>query len=267
MIIGLCVVMMASPATKSSAGHATTEGQSVETPGYRITNSIDLSASAAAATARIELLEDQRLSPKIREELRGKDVAMFCAEPPRDSDAASLCASIKDRALRGAMVRLVDQKRTVLDQRTFARELAEISPARLYKPPRNVFAVTVDFGVGFGSYAGLTTYFVEPSGGRLHWLTSFGLAAAKPTEVALARTLKSDWHTVARVDHRGFDILAVRCQPDLHGPVQPDGVDLPFVIIYERYSFDGARWLRKERRDPGFWEDDQSFPSGEKFPL
>jgi hypothetical protein len=47
-----------------------------------------------------------------------------------------------------------------------------------------------------------------------------------------------------------------------------DRADLPFVVIYERYTFDGARWLRKERTEKGLWENEEAdaFPSNQKFP-
>jgi hypothetical protein len=253
--VALCAMLAASSTIESA-------GPTADTPGYRIAGSVALSDPPG----KIEVLEDERLSPKMREKWRGGDAATFCAPPPADPAAASLCASIKERALRGAIVRLVDGTGTVLDRRAFARELVDVSPAKWYEAPRHVTAVTADFGVGFGSYSGLTTFFVERNGAQLHWLETFDVAAGKTTELALTRTLKSDWQPVKRADAHGADILAVRCHPDLPRTVEPDRRELPFVIIYERYTFDGARWVRKERKEPGFWESDRGFPSRDKFP-
>lgn len=259
----LAVVLGANIGARSGEEKDEADASSAAPVGYRITKAISVPSTAGAPTVRLELLEDQRLSSKVRERWQGADAAMSCAEPPEDPEVARLCASIAEQPLRGALVRLVSESQGVLDQRLLERELADLSPAHLYGTRRLVFAVTVDYSIGFGSYAGPTTSFVEPSGGRLHWLAAYDPTTGRSAEVRVARTLKSGWQTVARPG--GLDILAVRCQPDV-APARVDSSELPFLVIYERYHFDGSRWLRKERQEAGFWEEDHEFPAREKFP-
>ena len=258
----------ASSGTSSNAHKAEAKASSAAPPGYRIASSISMPSAPGAPTTRIEVLEDQRLTPEIRQEWQGADAAMSCAEPPEDPGVAQLCSSITAQPLRGAQVRLISDQGGVLDHRSFERELADISQVSLYGADRLVFAVTVDYSIGFGSYAGPTTVFVEPGGGRFQWLAAFEPNSDTPMEVTLGSAFKSGWRTVPRAGAPGLDILAVRCHPEM-GEEPSRGLGgraLPFVVIYERYTFDGTRWLRTERREPGFWEAEQGFPAQEKFP-
>jgi hypothetical protein len=264
--VGLAVVLGANVGARSANEENDTDPSSTASSGYRINKAISVSSVAGVAATRLELLEDERLTPKIRETWQGVGAAMSCAEPADDPDVARLCASFAEHPLRGALLRLVSESQGVLDQRLFEREVADLTPARLYDAGPAVFAVTVDYSVGFGSYAGPTTSFVEPSRGQLRWLAAYDSSTGKPAEVRLPRTLKSDWQTVPRPG--GLDILAVRCQPNVgnESPTHLGGGGLSFVVIYERYHFDGSRWLRQQRQEAGFWESDHEFPANEKFP-
>ncbi len=266
--LGLCVAPTTSFGASSVAEHAEAGVQSRASPGYRVTRSIAVLRTHGEPVTRVEVLEDERLTPRIREAWWGSSADMPCVDPPEDPEVARLCKSIEDHPLRGAQVRLVSDQGDVLDQRVFERELAEISQVALYGADRRAFAVTVDYSVGFGSYAGPTTVFVEPARGRLRWLVALDPGSDKPIAIQLARTLKSGWKTVARAAGPGLDLVAVRCQPEAGDTSRPaaGGGQRPFVVIYERFSFDGTRWVRHERRETGFWETDRGFPARENFP-
>jgi len=226
-------------------------------PAYHLASAIPVQDASGKRVARLELLEDARLTPEIRAEWRGADAAMSFAEPSQEGMWNRLCDSIRRQPLRGAELRLTTERGRVLDRRTFERELGEIAPIALYGAGRAVFAVTIDYGIGFGSYAGPTTRFAEVSGGRLHWIASYDAGSGKPTEIRVESTLKNDWQTVT--GSAGLDILAVHCRP-------ASADDAEFEIVYERYAFDGARWVRTERRERGLWEEDQEFPPLDRFP-
>lgn len=226
--------------------------------GYAIADSIELTAERDAAAGRIELLQDVRLTPAVRRLWWGLDATSCSA--PTDPALADLCRSIGDRPLLPAVVRLVTPAGAVVDQRAFERELAGLAQRFVYGTRRRTFLVTVDYGVGFGSYAGATTLLVEPTGARLVWLRAVGASTSKVEEIRLPKTLKSGWKTIPRRDLRGLDLLAVRCAPDF------ERLPENFVVRYERYTFTGNHWVRLERREPGLWENEGPFPAREKFP-
>ena len=249
-------------ARSTEEGHGSAGESPGAEPGYRVAMSVAVPGDQVEQLTRLQVLEDERLTPELRESWRGADAAMHCAEPENPM-VAELCRSIEGKPLRGAVVRLTAEHGGVLDQRTFERELADASVQNLYGKVRPVLAVTIDLSIGSGSYAGATTLFVESRSGRLQWLAASDATSGKSNEIRLPRTLKSAWQAVPRRD--GFDILAVRCQPDLRDPTASGG-DARFVIVYERYTFDGSRWLRKARQEPGFWEEDHGFPDLDRFP-
>ncbi|MGZ3458564.1 MAG: hypothetical protein ACXU86_08670 [Archangium sp.] len=77
--------------------------------------------------------------------------------------------------------------------------------------------------------------------------------------VRLMRSLKSDWRLEPARSGQGQDILYVFTRPDFEQPGR-------FQVTYERLTFDGLRWVRHDRQEPGFWESDGEFPERESFP-
>jgi hypothetical protein len=229
--------------------------------GYRVAQSIVLDAER-----RLQVLEDERLTPAVLKEWVTAD---DCPDKPipGEPELSRLCASLEAQPLLGGLVRLVSKTHGVLDQRLFDRERVDVSqrPVRGFRPP--VYSVTVDFTTIFGSYAGPGTFFLDPSGGHLHWLTARNGKTHETTEISLGRSLKSDWKLVTI--NGTAEILQVQCMPDFaaglrdsSGPSTPE-----FVVVYTRYHFDGSSWLRTQRVEPGFWDSgDEDFPSLSKFP-
>jgi hypothetical protein len=240
-------------------------------PSLARVDAIELSANADGLDGKIELLEDARFHPAMSETWWGQDGAMVCDEWQKygDAETRELCASIEQSPLLPATIRLLDASGKVLDERRFDRELAKLEPAALlYGSKRRTFLVTVDYGIGFGSYAGPMTYLVEPRDKKLQWLKARDKSGSV-SEPQLVRTLKSEWRLARRADGLGQDILAVQCRPDFEreesASSEPGG-DLPFLIHFFRYHFDGKSWIESERTEPGFWEDEGEFPSADRFP-
>jgi hypothetical protein len=207
---------------------------------------------------QVELLHDVRFVGAIRELWAGADPGYRCQEP--SPEFAALCASLAEQPASAPWIRLVDSRGEMLDRREFERELASVEPIGTFGAGQPMLGVTVDLGVGFGSYAGLSTRFVVVRDDRFEWVTVANPAAGRPVELVLSRTLKADWRAVPRSDGRGQDLLAVRCLPKLGQSATE------FEVLFERYRFEGNEWHREERREPGFWESEDEFPAVTRFP-
>ena len=132
-------------------------------------------------------------------------------------------------------------------------------------PGGPVFLLTTDQSIGFGSYNGVITQPFQVVGGELHWAAIEG-AAHEERQVSLMRSLKTSWKAEASPDKHGLDLFKVACRPDFK---DTDGQhDIEFTVSYIRYHFDGRRWTKFVRTEPGFWEneDDSDFPPRRAFP-
>lgn len=215
-------------------------------------------SASPVAGWQVEILLDERFNDSVRDQWAGADQAYLC-RGQLSSEMAALCASLAERPAVPPWVRLLGEKGELLDQRKFERELASVESVGTVAEGLVLLGVTVDFGVGFGSYAGFSTYFVVVRDDRFDW----GRAASppgQPKELVLSRTLKSDWRAVPRSDGRGQDLLAVRCR------LSAGTGATEFEVLFERYRFDGTEWHRAERREPGFWESEEEFPAVTRFP-
>lgn len=210
--------------------------------GYVVTQRVSLPSGR-----QVELLHDARFVGTVREQWAGADPEYRCKES--SPELAALCASLATRPASAPWLRLLDPSGTALDERKLERELASIEVVGTFAAGQPMLGVTVDLGVGFGSYAGLSTRFVVVRDDRFEW-----------ADLVLNRTLKSDWRAVPRPDGRGQDLLAVRCLPKLGQSATE------FEVLFERYRFEGNEWHREERREPGFWESEDEFPAVTRFP-
>ncbi|HXB21983.1 MAG TPA: hypothetical protein VNV88_11405 [Candidatus Solibacter sp.] len=199
----------------------------------------------------LEVLTDARLSQNLKREMWGVGDWPFVLSQndPRRKVFA------KQPPLN-ATLRVLDRQSHVVDTKKLEMPLARISEEQI-QGQHPTFMVTVDYSVGFGSYAGLSTFLLDITDGKLAWASAMDLASETTVPILLAKTLKSDWKVIPFGPNK--DILRVYCQPG-------DGVD-EFVVGYVRYRFDGQRWIRYERTQAGFWESDNPFPPTEAFPL
>lgn len=217
---------------------------------------------------RLELLEDARIHPAMREAIRQAWGGDPCAErPQRVLDA--LCSTLDHAHLRPALLRLLASDGHVVAERTAERPLAELSAVQLYDSSpmeRRTYSYSVDLSADAGSYSGPYTILAEPTPRGFGWLLSTDSLGAHPNLIWLVSTLKSGWRAASRPDGGGKDILMVRCRPDLHAGSPNDAPS--FLLTFERFSFDGAHWVRHVRTEPGCWEDDDStsFPARSRFP-
>jgi hypothetical protein len=199
----------------------------------------------------LEVLTDARLSQNLKREMWGVGDWPFVL--PQNDPRSKVFA--KQPPLN-ATLRVLDRQSHVVDTKKLEMPLARISEEQI-QGQHPTFMVTVDYSVGFGSYAGLSTFLLDITDGKLAWASAMDLASETTVPILLAKTLKSDWKVIPFGPNK--DILRVYCQPG-------DGAD-EFVVGYVRYRFDGQRWIRYERTQAGFWESDNPFPPPDAFPL
>jgi len=232
-------------------------------PDYTVATSIALER-APSGIGRLELLEDARIRPELRPEIRVSDAGVDCSRPGSEGLQA-FCASLSGNPVRRAILRVVTPAGQELGAQELERAVAEIAIVRLYGGERETYAVTVDFSAGTGSYAGPVTRLAEVTRGRLAWLRAVDPRTRRVEEIRLSATLKAAWQLSSRGRGSGQDILLVACRPvEPAGSAQ--GGDARFVIGYARFAFEGTRWRRYERTEPGCWESDSPFPPRSRFP-
>jgi hypothetical protein len=147
-----------------------------------------------------------------------------------------------------------DARGRVVVQRVLEMPLAKL---RAWSPSGRgeVFLVTQDYSIGFGSYNGPATTLVQVSDNAIREVTALDVKTKAEVLFTLVESLKSAWHLAS--PKNGNEILSVICRPES---------DDKFLITYFRYSFDGNRWIDYEREVEGFWEADNPFPSRSTFP-
>jgi len=246
---------------------ATADGRAdVEHPGYVVHATVPLSKQVDGVDGRLELLEDARFTPEVRARFWGNmDDAMYCAA--RNDTNQTFCASAEREPLRRALLRLVGDGDRELAVETQERDLGELRVERLHgEHARPSYAVTIDYSVGMGTYNGPLTRLAEIRDGRLLWLRSVDAQGKHPEVLRLPSTGRSAWKIVQGGKAGTRDILLVASQPDLENAAS--GVaELPFVQTLTRFSFDGTRWRRHQRRSPGYWDSiDEPFPERARFP-
>jgi hypothetical protein len=236
--------------------------------GYSEPIAFSLSRGSDGIDGRIQILEDARIQPSMLDAIRDAWGENPCAErPPKVLE--SLCDTPNRPPLRSALLRLLDERGTVIAERVAERPLADLSTMQLHdstNQARRTYFFTVDLSAGAGSYSGPYTMLAEPTPSGLRWLTATDSLDTHSDTIRLVSTLKSGWRLVPRADRRGKDILMVRCRPDFSASTSTDPPS--FQLIFDRFSFEGARWVRHTRIERGYWEneDSTSFPPRTKFP-
>ena len=234
--------------------------------GYAARARFKLAPEADATSGRLELLEDARIRPEMREAIREAWGGDPCAEL-HDAVLEPLCAATRDAPLRPALLRLLDADGRVVATRAAERPLADLEATAWRGPARRVYVFTVDQSTGAGSYSGPVALVAEPDARGFGWAVASDATGSAADTLALVTTLKSAWRAVPRADGRGAELLVVRCRPDFTpAAASPQGGG--FVLTFERFAHDGTRWVRHRRQEPGCWEDDgdASFPARARFP-
>ncbi len=199
----------------------------------------------------LQVVTDSRFSQATRDQMWGNGDWAFVL-----SETDPLHKSFSISPPLNAKLQIADATGNIVADEALERPLAEIEETRLHSYKRT-FLVTVDYSVGMGPYAGLTTVLVRVQNGRLEGVSATNPATGKSDPIHLPKTLKTDWRFS---DAGGREILAVSCRPDF------DNQDT-FTVRYIKYRWDDKKgWLMYERAEKGIWESDEPFPPRVKFP-
>jgi hypothetical protein len=222
-------------------------------PDFEVTQTIRLHKAANGVDGALQVLTDSRLSGELRKRMWGIGDWSFVL--PQD-DARR--ADFEGSPPRNAEIRIVTDTSMVLRNFSLEQPLARVTEARI-RNGKTSFLVAVDYSIGFGSYAGVTTLLLDVVDGQFQWAEATNIDTHETEQIRLPDTLKSAWKLVPF--HGEQDILWTTCRP---AKVQVKGRE--FVVGYVRYRFDGKGWLKYERLRNGFWESDESFPPLSSFP-
>ncbi len=164
-----------------------------------------------------------------------------------------LVKSLQGHPLQNGRLRLVGQDGHVVAVASFGEPLARIATAYLYGTQFPTYLVTVDYGIGMGSYAGPATTLVEVRGGKMTDLP-----------IVLGQSLKNDWRIVAASHGVGKEIEVVQCHPNFKNPNW--AASSAFVVDYRTYRFVNGQWRDKLAERIGYWEADDDWPPRSAFP-
>jgi hypothetical protein len=217
-----------------------------------VSQTVRLTTEANGINGTLQVLTDSRLTDELKQMMWGTGDWSFVlpAGDPRR-------AVFERNPPRNAELRIVTDSNQVLRSASLDEPLARVTEVDVLSG-KTSFLVAVDYSIGFGSYAGVTTLLLDVGDSQFRWVEATDTDTKQAQPIRLPNTLKSSWKLVPL--HGNHDILRVYCRP-LNVQVGDE-----FVVGYVRYRFDAKRWVRYERQEKGFWESDQPFPSMSKFP-
>lgn len=243
----------------------------LDTTGLGVHQSIVLANPGAADERRIEILEDDRITPKLRYWLFGgsKDPDDFLRAPGIAGDQA-LAAAIQQGPLKRGLVLLVDHDGKVLDSRRLDCELGKLSPAPVQQNGTPVWTLGDDCSTGEGDYAGLITHVFGLGNDKIAW-QRFAAADGEAGELTLVQARRIGWKPMDQ--NELTDIVEVSSHPDYDDPrfkalsqqAKPPA-DLPLVTDYIRYRYGGGIWTKTIRTEHSAWDAGAGFPDLDKFP-
>lgn len=155
---------------------------------------------------------------------------------------------------------LVGHDNRRIETHQLERSIAKMAAVKLIAGRPDYFALTVDYGEGWGSYNGPVTQFFEVVTGKIRWLRARDEKTGKIEDVDLMNSLKTEWQLSSFGNNQ--DILAFRCRPAFKNENANT-----FEITFDRYRFNGHEWILYSRSENGFWESEEgTFPRETLFP-
>jgi hypothetical protein len=189
---------------------------------FDITQSLRLNEAENGIDGALQVLTDSRLSSELQKQMWGVGDWSFVL-PQGDARRAEF----KQSHPKNAQLRIVTDTGLVLRDVSLEQPLARITEAHLWNGKTSFF-VAVDYSVGFGSYAGVTTLLLYVVDRQFQWARATSADAQESEQIRLPDTLKSAWKLVPFQGKQ--DILLAYCRP---AKVQVPGRD--FVVGYVRY--------------------------------
>jgi hypothetical protein len=204
--------------------------------GYRVFQALDLNTYSNGVDGSALILVDERL-----EGLRGaikrdpySGIETLGVEP--DPSAWFL----PQQDVNEALLLIIDQRLRTLYFERLGRESARLDRVFLYQDrSKPTFVLTRDYSIGWGSFNGPISYFLEVSGSGIRHSLPHGLMTS----------LKTAWANVPT--DAAAEILSKKCRPDFE---KRDSGPMEFKVIHERFTFVDGSWHATLREQPGFWE-------------
>jgi hypothetical protein len=213
--------------------------------GYRIYQGLTLNKYSNGIDGSLLVLIDERidgLSGGMRSDPYSGTGTLELELDPRNW-------SLPQGEVKEAVLLIVDERLRILYSEQLGRESARLDRVFLYQDrSRPTFIVTRDYSIGWGSYNGPISYFLEVSEGGIHYILPHGLMTS----------LKTAW-AINNREHSA-EILSKKCRPSLERrSEQPTDFD----IIFERFYFDGGHWKSEVHQETGFWEFEAALDAAE----
>lgn len=223
-----------------------------------------LAQDVATSQGELQILEDGRITRSMENRMWG-----HCADPTFIFDGKPEAKLFERTPPRPARLRQVDASGTIIADLVPDENapVARIQAERLGPADRPVLLVEADDGACWGSYSGLVRLFFQFEGGRIAPVM-LADETGKSAQVMMVSTVKSQAR-FAKKSAAEIIIHQVSSHPDFErAKTLPKGASMPFVIDYSTTRFDGAKWTRAMRSEPGVWEagDGTPFPAADKFP-
>jgi len=204
--------------------------------GYKFIQALDLNSYSNGIDGWALILVDERLDG-LRGDIKRdpySGIEILSVEP--DPSAWFL----PQQDVNEALLLVVDQRLRILYSERLGRESARLDRVFLYQDrSKPTFIVTRDYSIGWGSYNGPISYFLEVSSSGIRYILPHGLMTSLKTAWAIVPT-----STAA-------EILSKKCRPDF---ANRDSGPMVFKVIHERFFFQDGSWQTTLREQSGFWE-------------
>jgi len=248
LVLGLAVAVLASlQARADDTGFPSVKPGQEQSSAYVVYQSVALKPRyRGGMVGRLQILQDKRVTADYRQAAWGSSADQTFALAPDDP----LLMILKKHPFLNSRLRLLGPGGKVIGEWQLDGSLATLDTLNLYGTGLPSYEITVDYGIGWGSYAGPGSSIVEIRGHRLVTVIH-----------GLGSSLKNAWRIVPALQGRGAEIEQVQCHPDWEHPSSGD-----FVIEYTTYRFSGGTWLKQTRQASGYWEDDETWPLRSEFP-
>lgn len=218
---------------------------------YAVAGSYKIEKRDENFAGRLEILRDARVDENV-------SVRQIKGEPPTvDTKDEQLKKTFEKEPLRPGVLRLSDESGKTIDSVTLECVRASVKRVFLYSPARPTYEVTCEY-TRVEPYWGPETFFYDLKDGRLARLEAVDGKTGEKVPMSFVRSNRTEWTYDGA---RAKDILNIFTGWKDVG--ECDG----YFIRYERYHFDGRRWVSYRRPLIGeYWDDKRGFPDISVFP-
>ena len=165
----------------------------------------------------------------------------------------------KENKLQNAILKIIDSDENTISSTELDKPFAELKEEKINN--HHFYFLTVDYSLGFGSYAGPTTTIFKVENAKISWQEAIDIRNKEKHKIFLESTLKTAWKILHKKNIT--KIFQVKCRPDLNRPFIKEG---SFLVTYETYIYDGQEWHKKNKVIKSFWENEGTFPDLSLFP-